>query len=189
MGTVFRFDAIQHAYYYDGVRVPSITQMLLTTGWVDDTYYTEASRIRGTAVHDLATAYDLGALDPKDCESRYKGWFLGYVAAMKPLQPAWEDIELPSVHPLHKFGGRPDRRGRVFRVQTILEIKSGAKEKAHKIQTALQAILVNAEHPLPPEHYQRLACYVKRTGKFSVEQHDQRADFDEARRIIKRCCT
>lgn len=184
----FRFDAASHAYYLDGRQVPSITQMLQLTGWVDDTYYTEASRIRGTAVHDLCTEFDLGALNPNECDSRFKGWLLAYAAAMGPLRPRWEDIEIPDVHPTLRFGGRSDRAGVVFKLQTILEIKSGAEEKAHKIQLALQAILRHARHPLPPEHYQRLALYLKQTGRFKLTQHDDARDFAEARRVIKRCC-
>jgi hypothetical protein len=189
MAIAFRFDAGVHAYYLDGRQIPSITQMLQLTGWVDDTYYTEASRIRGTAVHDLCTEFDLGALDPAESESRYKGWLLAYQAAMRMLRPSWELIEIPAVHPLHKFGGRPDRKGRVFKLHTIAEIKSGVREKAHKIQLALQAILLSAEHPLPAEHYQRLALYVQQNGKFKLEQHDDPRDFAEARRVIKRCCS
>lgn len=184
----FRFSSLEHAYYLNGRQIPSITQMLKLTGWVDDTYYTEASRVRGTAVHDLCTEFDLGALDPVECESRHKGYLLAYAAAMRPLKPAWDAIEVPGVHPTFKFGGRPDRVGRVFKLQTVLEIKSGVREKAHAIQLALQAILLNAERPLPAEHYQRLALYVQSTGKFKLESHENPRDFREARRVIARCC-
>lgn len=187
MSGAFRFDKVAHAYYLDGRQIPSITQMLQMTGWVDDTYYTEASRIRGTAVHDLCTEFDLGALDPGESGSPYRGWLLAYAAAIRTLQPTWDGIEIPGVHPLYRFGGRPDRVGRVFKLQTILEIKSGVQEKAHKIQLALQAILCQATRPLPPEHYQRLALYVKSTGKFRLEQHTDARDFTEARRVIQRC--
>jgi hypothetical protein len=188
MAAVFRFDALAHAYFLEGVQVPSVTQMLQMTGWVDDTYYTEASRIRGTAVHDLCTAFDLDALDPAECESPYRGWLLAYVAALQALQPTWDAIEIPGVHPRYRFGGRPDRVGKVFKLQTIVEIKSGVAEKAHKIQLALQAILLSAERPLPPEHYQRFVLYVKSTGKFRLERYADTRDFDEARRVIQRCC-
>lgn len=188
MATAFRFDAAAHAYYLNGAQVPSITQMLQMTGWVDDTYYTEASRIRGTAVHDLCTDFDLGALDPTESTSRYKGWLLAYAAAMRVLRPTWDQIEIPAVHPGFKFGGRPDRKGRIFKLHTVLEIKSGAKERAHKIQLALQAILLHADHPLPPEHYQRGALYVQQNGKYKLDIHDDPRDFAEARRVIKRCC-
>jgi hypothetical protein len=188
--TEFRFDVAAHEYFLNGTLVPSITQMIEQCGLVDADWYTEESRVRGTAVHDLTAAYDLGALDPATCGSKYRGWLLGHVAAMKMLRPKWTHVEEPFVHGRLRFGGRPDRLGLVFQLRSLLEIKSGAMEKSHQIQTALQAILVAAESgfAIPPEHWNRLALYVKPNGKFKLEQHKDRADFDEARRIIQRCC-
>lgn len=191
MPTAFRFDALEHEYFLaGGDKVWSITQMIERCGLIDTEWFTEESKIRGTAVHDLTAAYDLGALDPDTCRSKYRGWLLGHVAATKILKPTWRHIEEPMVHGRLRFGGRPDRVGRVFKLHTIVEIKSGAVEKCHQVQTALQAILVSAESgtPLPPEHWQRMALYLKPNGAYSLVHHRDRRDFDEARRIIKRCC-
>jgi hypothetical protein len=162
--------------------------MLERTGWIDDTWYTEESSERGTAVHGLTAAYDLGALELKTCVSLYRGWLLGHVACVRHLRPTWLEIEEPSIHPEYLFGGRPDRVCVVFRTKTILEQKTGGKDKSHGIQTALQAILASAKHGLPPECWDRRVEYIRDNGKYKVEPHDKRADFDEAYRIIKRCC-
>jgi len=85
-----------------------------------------------------------------------------------------------------------DRRGRVFRTRTICEIKTNNKgwslEKAHPIQTALQAILVSAQHALPAEAWSRLAIYLRPNGQFRVEHHRDKRDFDRAYEVIRRCC-
>lgn len=191
MATAFRFDAGLHEYYLEGVLVPSITQMIEMAGLVESDYYTEESRVRGTAVHDLTAAYDLKALEPEACTSKYRGWLFAHVAAMRIVRPTWSHVEEPFVHGRLRFGGRPDRLGLVYRLRSVAEIKSGGPEKCHQIQTALQAILAAAESgvALPPEHWTRLALYLKKDGKFKLEQHTNRADFDEAYRVIKRCAS
>lgn len=191
----FRFDPDQHEYIdHQGVVLPHITGMLERTGWIDDTWYTDEASERGRAVHSLTADYDLGAIDLKSLQDRYKPWLLAYVEAMRLLQqPTWEMIESPLVHPGFKFGGRPDRVGRVFGIYTILELKSNNKgwnlEKAHPIQTALQAILVSAARPLPAEAWQRYALYCRPDGSCRAYEHKaRRKDFDEAYRIIRVCC-
>lgn len=186
----FRFLAEEHAYIAadTGEALPSITQMLARTGWVDDAWWSEEACERGRCVHELTASYDLGALDPATCVSKYRGWLLAYVAAMRALAPTWTHVEIPLVDPVHRFGGRPDRAGQVFGLRTVLEIKSGQPAKGDDKQTALQAILLASQGGLPAEHYERLALYLKPTGRFKLEQHKDRHDFDEARRIIRLCC-
>lgn len=187
---VLTFDVKQHAYAIDGVRVPSITQLLEKGGLVDGAqYFTEESRRRGHAVHSLCMDYELGALDLPRLESPYRGYVLGYVAAVQALRPAWQQIEIFDIHPTLRFGGRPDRVGPVMGLPTVAEIKSAAKARHHGVQTALQAILVGGRRGLPePRALQRMVIYVKHTGKFSIEEHTNPTDFLEAYRLIKEFC-
>jgi hypothetical protein len=186
----FLFDVDAHTYTdaVTGHRYPSITGLLKMAGWVDDRWYTEASRVRGTAVHKMAADYDLGALTPAGCVSPYRGWLLAHDAAMRVIKPTLIDVEIPRVHPTLGFAGRPDRTAICYRLKSVLELKSGAKEKAHPIQTALQAILVAPDLKLPAHLIARLCLYLKANGKYALDVHDQRADFDEAHRIIRRYC-
>lgn len=185
---VFRFDAAEHVYTVDGAPVPHITGMLERTGWIDDRWYTEESCDRGQAVHELTAACDLGALTVSTCESPYRGWLLAHQAAMILLRPTFLAIEEPDVHPHHRFGGRPDRVLELRQAKTILEIKTGGIEKAHAVQTALQAILVAGRGGLHAEAYQRYAIYYRPNGRYRLEPHDKPQDFDEAYRIIQVCC-
>lgn len=188
--TEFFYDDETHAYTLpDGRRLPHITGMLKTCGLIDDRWYTEESSERGVAVHKLTADYDLGALAVSDCVSVHRGYLLGHVQAMSILRPEILDVEIPRVHPAFLFGGRLDRVLRAYQLLTVYEIKSGGPEPSHPIQTALQAILASAEYGLPPESWARLCCYLTTRGKFRIVTHDNRRDFDEARRIIRRCCS
>jgi hypothetical protein len=187
----FRFDAGAHEYIElaTGVVRPHITGMLLRTGWVDDTFFTEEGSARGTAIHDATAQYDMGSLVPGDYhDMRYRGYLLSHVRAMEIAQPEFYDIEMPFMHEHYLYGGRPDRVGKVYGQEAVLEGKSGGPAKSHQIQTALQAILVAAKLKLPPHAVGRFALYWKANGKFTLLEHTRRQDFDEAYRVIKVCC-
>ena len=144
---VFRFDAGVHRYTAGdtGEHLPSVTQMLKATGHIETTWMTEAGRDRGTAVHALTAAYDLAALDLARCVSPFKGYLMGHVHAMQVLRPELLAVEEPIVHPLYRYGGRPDRDVKIDGLRGVLEIKTGGQEDWHSLQTALLAILVAEE--------------------------------------------
>lgn len=185
--SVFRFDAGTHTYTEDGQTRPHITGMLEASGWIDSRWYTEESSERGTQIHRLTADFDLGAVDLVTCVSRYRPYLLGHVAAMKIVRPDILAVEEPMISPLG-FGGRPDRELEAWGLISVLEGKSGDPEKSHQVQTALQAILVAPKYALPPESIARLCLYWKASGKFRLEEHRERKDFDEARRIIRTVC-
>lgn len=185
----FRFDRDIHAYFdlTTGDVFPHITGMLEAAGWIDDRWYTEESCERGQAVHDLTAEFDLGVLEVASCESPYRGYVLGHVEAMRIIRPTFSKVEEPIVHPVFRFGGRPDRAAsRFYGLKAVVEIKTGQAEKAHQIQTALQAILEADDFHLPAERVARFALYLQPNGRFKLVEHPNRADFDEARRIIRR---
>lgn len=185
----FRWDGNAHEYVdLGGVVRPHITQLLEKAGLVDDRWYTEESCERGSCVHRLTADYDLGALDPDTCVSKYRGYLLAHVAAMRMLQPTFTHIEVPLLycHEGISFGGRPDRCGKFYGCWGVLEGKSGVATAAHPVQTALQAMLFEPECGIPADFQLRLCLYWKDNGKFTIEQHQQKRDFAEARRILSR---
>lgn len=190
----FRFDANLHEYIDAlGVVRPHITGMLEACGEIDDRWYTEESSERGRHVHSLTADFDLGALEVKTCVSPWRGYLLGHVAATDVMRGhglEWHDVEVPLMHPVYYYGGRPDRVATYSGLGAIVEGKSGDIEKSHQIQTALQAILVSAcgVLPLPPEAIARFCLYWRDNGKYKLIEHRERRDFNRAREIIRRCC-
>lgn len=186
----FRFDSGRHEYVRldTGELVPHITGLLKEAGLVDDTWFTEESSERGTAVHRLASDYDLGILDLSSCQTAYRGYLMAHVACVKALNPEWLHIEEPVLHSAYKFAGRPDRVATIFGARAILELKTGQSDSVHRIQTALQAILDSERAGIPAEHLVRYCAHYKPSGKFTVHQHVDRRDLDIAYGIIRRFC-
>lgn len=189
---MFRFCEAEHAYYDDlGRRVPNITNMLQRTGWVDPTWYTQASRDRGEAVHALTAALDLDALDLDTCESPYRPWLLAYAHSRAIVRPSWSHVEVAFMHEHLRFAGRPDRVGEVYGAIGVVDLKSGAEHRAHQVQTALQAILVAPEVGLRPELIHRYAWYLfaAKPGRwgFRLVRHTRVQDYADAREVIRQC--
>ena len=189
----FAFDAGPHTYTAldTGERLQGLTDMLEHTGWIDRRWYSEESSERGTIVHGwTAKMDDRSCTFAQACEyaQDYSGWLAGHHRATLVYRPVFHSIECPLVHPVYRFGGRLDRVALINGVLTIIEIKTGQKEKSHQVQTALQAILASVEYKLPPERIHRVAWYERPNGKVKVEPHDDLRDFAEARAVIKACC-
>jgi hypothetical protein len=183
----FGFIESEHAYVAldTGETLPSITQLLARAGLVDDRFFSEEASDRGTAVHRLCADHDLKALDVATCTSKFRGYLLAHIKAVSIIQPTWLAVEEARVHPVLRFGGRPDRDMIAYGQRGVWEIKSGVPSKAHSVQTAFQSLLVAVEANLPPESLLRLCCYVKDKGRYRVEEHKDRRDFDEAKRILR----
>lgn len=197
----FRFDASAHQYVAldTGEVLPHITGFMRAGGLIDDRWFTAEHSNRGKHVHTLTADYDHGAIEnPAESTSMYKGYLLGYVAAKKKLMPEWEHIETAFVHWGFRFGGRPDRVGRVIGGLGVGDVKSGIEQKAAApvtggrvvaitgVQTALQSILISPSFDnVPPESIFRFGIYVKSNGKHKVVPYDDPRDFDIARRLLR----
>lgn len=189
MPNSFRFESVGHEYFDEHGPIPSVTQLLERAGLVDTTFYTEASRERGSQVHALTSAFDLGSLDTDDPNMPHRGYLLAYMAAMDQLKPNWTDIEVAHLHPGYRFAGRIDRTGLCLGQQTVCEIKSGAPHASHRIQLALYALLAaHASNLKSPHAWQRVCLYLRPNGRFKVEIHRDRRDFDKALEVIQECC-
>ena len=190
---VFRFDADDHVYTLDNVIIPSVTQMLERHGLVSEAFYTEDSAERGYQVHRLCAEYDLGGIeDLSRCDSVYKTWLLAYVTFIQTVAPTWASVEEAFASIVYRFGGRPDRVGKVWGVESIVELKSGAMEPWHGVQTALHDILIG---DLPVGVRKRYGLYLMRNGTFRLVPHDGseprcsqgRRDYDKAYEVIRQC--
>lgn len=185
----FAFDAVKHEYSCraTGRVFPHITGLLTADGLIDEEWYTEEGKYRGTWIHDRTAGYDRGAFQVADvpADEPYRGYLLAHAAAMDAIPHTFEAIEVPRVHFGFGFGGRPDRAGTVYELRAVMEGKSGAPDKAHAIQTALQAILEAPRWGLEPHMVARFCLYWRADGSYRLVEHERRRDFDRAYKILR----
>lgn len=181
------FDAGRHEYLdtETGELLPSITALLKAAGQIDDRWYTEASRIRGSAVHRLTLAHDLGHDEiVEDAVGAYHGYLLAYQRALRLLRPRWTLMETPLAHPTLRYAGTPDRVGWVGpkRRRAVVELKTGRPQAVHALQTALQAMLVEPGARRPIDRY---ALYLQPDGWYRIVEFTAGQDFATAATIAQ----
>lgn len=104
-------DPETHTYYVDGEPEIGVTSVLHANGLIDDRWYTEYGRWRGSAVHKATHYFDDGDIDRRTLDP-----------AIKPFVADWKKfrddtgftptlIEVPLYDPLHRYCGTPDRVG------------------------------------------------------------------------------
>ncbi|MGH7935936.1 MAG: hypothetical protein ACREF8_02885 [Chthoniobacterales bacterium] len=69
---MIEFDEESHTYFVDGETVPSVTQILKAEGVVDDRWFTEFGRWRGSAVHRAIHLAAENRLDRRSLDPRIK---------------------------------------------------------------------------------------------------------------------
>lgn len=164
------FDEASHTYTLDGIRYPSVTEILQAEGFIDTRWYDDWSRERGKFGHKATALYDAGELDEDSLDP-----------ILAPYLDAWKDfkentgfvpsaIEKPVVNTRYHFAGTPDRVGTLGDLTCIIiDLKLGKPEPWAAIQTGAYRLLI--ESP-----YKRAALHLMGDGRYKLYPHNDRQD-------------
>ena len=132
------FDKALHSYTYNGVRVPSVTQILQAEGFTHP-YNGNTAASRGTRIHSATRAFDNMDI-PVQLPEAERGYLEAYINWQKEtkLDTHFVEIEKPRYNEELHFAGTPDR---ISENGTIYDIKTGRPEKTHGLQLAGYALL------------------------------------------------
>ena len=172
------FDKDQHIYSLGDRILPSVTEIMRGAGIVNDRWWTEAGRWRGSAVH-LACWYD----DQNDLdESQLDQVLRGYVDAYRQFRSDTgfvpTEIETPIYNDLLGYAGTPDRIGKLNGGRLCLpDLKSGAPSKVTRYQTVAYVACLPS-----PRKYVRMEVRLQHTGKYSLQVYEPK-DYEKDFRI------
>lgn len=121
------FDEVNRIFTLRGKVLLSVTDILVLSGIVDPTFFTEISRIRGTAVHQAVFLDIFGDLHVPGLHPMVRpyieAWFL--FKARTRFRPILSLCEKRFYHPLYGYVGRPDLVGWLNGRPALIDIKSG----------------------------------------------------------------
>jgi hypothetical protein len=180
------FDEETHTYTLDGVKIPSVTQVIQANGLSDFSKVNpkalEYAIALGKAVHYAAHLDDAGELDESTVDPEVTARLVQWRKFRATLEIGTGDI-IHSEGKLYSkmgFAGTPDRVIIYPKHALIVDIKTGVKTCAAHVQTAGYAIQVTENYGV--KKINRIGVYLKADG-YTVEEH--RNQLDDA--VFKSC--
>lgn len=172
------YDDGSHLYKLDGLTIPSVTQIIKEAGLSEfnnvPDHVLEHSRIIGKHVHLATELYDKKDLDMDSLDPYYKKYLDSWIDFCNDYKFVPTEIELQLFHKVLRYAGTIDRVGLIGKTLAIVDIKTGAKVKSTKIQTAGYQLLYNYDKTTVKAK-KRFAVYLKATG-YQVEEHTSNND-------------
>lgn len=181
-GRGLEFEPTGHVFRYNGTVLPSITQVLSSTGLIHSEWFTEEAAWRGSVVHRCCELLDEGTLD----EDTIDPVAAPYLAAWKRFREAkYFGIhcrELP-LYSVEGYAGIPDRVITVDGSLAVIELKTGPVYPWVALQLAAQANFFER-----PTTFRRIAVRLQPNGKPSIKEFPQsqfHRDIDIFRAALK----
>ena len=170
---MIEFIEAKHQYKVDGKIVPSVTEILehitaVGYGKVNPSILEEAKE-RGTAVHELTEAIDLG-FPPEYIDPALEGYAVAYLKFLEDYDVEWDYIEHRFYEPKMGFCGTIDRVGMIDGVPCVLDIKTTSSPSVDQkiavcCQTAAYSLGIEDEY----NHYiDRFALYLHKDGTYEL---------------------
>lgn len=123
-----------HQFFWDGVEVPSVTQILTELGIIKTNFYPSGVAERGKYVHEATVLMDENDLD---WDTVPKGW-RGYLEAYNKLKAEhsieWEHREYKFYNKELGYAGIIDGVGFMDGIPTVVDFKTGKFERWHQLQ-------------------------------------------------------
>lgn len=139
------FDSYKHEYFVDGIKIPSVSEILKTTGIVDDKFFNEKSASYGKFIHSMLEHYDNSELDEDYLKEKDFNILTQYKKFLSDFQIDIIEVEKKIFNKEYFYAGTYDRlavsqkTGHMF----LIDIKTGSVAKSHAIQLAAYAMCIN----------------------------------------------
>jgi hypothetical protein len=144
--------------------LPSVTEILLSAGIIDRSFFTVDAALRGTRVHEACELLDLGVLDESSVDGRISGYLDAYRKFKRESGWEFDLVESPVSDFAHLYAGSPDRL-RVGRPRREVDLKTGAFERWHPLQAA--AYINCLEDPFS---WSRFGLYLTASGDYKLRE-------------------
>lgn len=165
------FDEPKHEYHVDGRRLLSVTQILDLAGAVDKTWYTPEACERGKLVHLACELADYGELDETTLDPAIRPYLDAWVRFLVESRAEVMQIEYRVCNETFGYAGTIDRWMKISGRNYIVDIKTGAPEPWHCLQTAAYARCI-------PAPFQRMTIYIGADGKYKADTHENPNDIN-----------
>lgn len=177
------YDDATHTYTLDGMRLKSVTQILDAAGLTNyaniPADILQRAAAFGTAVHDMTCLYDNNNLDTESLDLALVPYLAAWRAFLQVTGWTTEAIEQLVYSRRYLYAGRYDRKGLYNGKLTLLDIKTGIKNKATVRVTGIQLAgyeIAHNELNGAEKIKQRVAIWLGGDGAFKMETYTDKSD-------------
>lgn len=163
-------DPASHTYTLDGKELPGVTQVLSAEGFIDQAWFTEYGRDRGTKVHQTIEFYDADELDEDSLDAVLRPYLEAWRRFRAEAHVAVEASEVRLASEVYGFAGTIDKLATIGIVPAILDIKTGQVQPWAAIQLAAYHILLNQTAR------KRYAVQLNNDGSYRLQEFKDRND-------------
>lgn len=173
------FDEQLHEYKIDGVKVPSVTQVLSDCNLINfDNVKQEVldyACMRGVAVHKATEYFDKDMLDMNSVDDEVMPYLEAWIKFKEHFKVEMLEIEKVVGSKKYRYAGTFDRVAKINGSLCIVDIKTGGKQDAHAIQTAGYTL---AYYEMTGQKIkERMCVYLTNKGTYKLGEHkDQRLE-------------
>ena len=156
------FDPDAHEYFYRGVPVVSVTQVLQDLHRTE--YFGDKAANKGTLVHEAIRLLLQGNLDSAKVPDAVSGYLIAFEKALPQIRQDGGAPESAVYSPLG-YAGTVDWKG----YERVVDYKSGAEAWWHRYQTAAYAQAIGGK-------LSRACLYLRSDGTFKIVYHKDKSD-------------
>lgn len=171
-------DEDSHVYRVDGRVIPGVTRLLdPLCSWehVPVDVLDRKSKL-GRAVHLATEFYDRGTLDESSLSDEVAGYLRGWIRFREETGATAAHRERLVYHDQLGFAGTLDWEGDYCGDLTIIDIKSGTKQRTHGVQIAGYALA--RRHEMRWSSYpKRRAVYLSPDGRYEAPPFTDPSDY------------
>ena len=142
---VLSFQSDGHVYLHGDQPIPSVTQIISEMGLMSDFAVDPWYLERGSAVHLACEYLDKNCLDWDSLDDEIRPRVEAYQKFKKDYSFEPRMIEQPVHSHVLNVACTPDRMGIVDNYLSVIEIKSGGRQKWHRLQLSIQDICIREE--------------------------------------------
>jgi hypothetical protein len=164
------FEPESHTYTVGGRTVPHVTGILKAAGLVDDRWFTEWARQRGTAVHVACHLWNSGDLDEATVDERIAGYLDGWRRAVSELGLVVKESEKLVYSKTYSFAGTVDVVAELGGKNCIIDIKTGDPGRIAGVQLAGYEVAL-ADTLFGKEVMRRFAVRLFDDGTYAVTEY------------------
>lgn len=176
-----RLDAEHRYYLADGRRVPGFSEILRDLGVTEENkFHTEFGRERGSAIHQWVRFLAEGGVPDSVPDERIADYIAQFQKFIEESRFRFKGGEEPVYHPSLGYATTPDLYGDLNGILSVIDVKGGAKELWHSLQTQAQKSALCAN--LIPI-INRYSLYLK-PDAYRLVQHTDAGDDGRWRSIV-----